>query len=160
MRELKFCIGYSLGTCKLTMTECMAKNKTKHVKFYPNWKPQPKAAAPGPRDSGYRAKTPPPNPAEIESRKSNPCPFLAKGHCTWGDKCHWLHPTGGKVAAMAALVTADLITTVDGHTAHKDPTTDDHSVSTCFPTSSRRQSLQLCQPSWSTSLWMLTESRF
>lgn len=107
MMKLDICFKFNNGSC-VRGDACTYK----HIHYDPDFRgrsasPHPAASAAkgeGKRGKGgRRSKTPPPSKATMEKRKITYCPFHAKGHCTFGDSCHYSHDTVHKATAAVAL---------------------------------------------------------
>ena len=94
------CISFNLGTCPNTSETRSFKHKYFSLKsINPD----------GNRQKSPRASSPskPISEEEKLARSKIPCPFHARGSCSFGDKCHYSHTaplTGASASAPATTV--------------------------------------------------------
>ena len=93
------CFNFNLGKCSKTAETCSHKHKYFSLKSL---------SAGGSKPQSPRAATPPKQLSEEEklARSKLPCPFHARGKCSFGDKCHYSHtaPLNGGVAQAGATI--------------------------------------------------------
>ena len=103
IKAQNLCMAYNKGSC--TRTPCPYKHVYFSLKFL--GKQKGGAGSGGSKPNSPRGQTPPKtlSAEELARRKTMPCPFQARGSCTWGDKCHYSHSApltgGGGVAALS-----------------------------------------------------------
>ena len=88
IKEQGLCLRFNLGTCPNTTETCPYKHVYFSIKSIGE-----KTNPDGKGRKSPRASSPakPLSEEEKLARSKLPCPFLARGSCTFGDRCHYSH---------------------------------------------------------------------